>query len=468
MMLGGISSAAPAGAGVGARCAGKVATIVGTHRSETIRGTDGDDIIFGRGGDDIICGGNGDDRLVGGKGGDRLVGGNGNDVLQGGNGADRLVGGAGRDRCTSPDADSKLGCELPAVLAIDPPPAQGPLPVPDPQVNTTKPSPAIAQKKTGTIVGINHPSGGYFWRLEPNPNTSEGIVGRGVYNGDVVAIHKEATGSDGRLWYQASVTAGRGVGSGWIPAAIVTDLSVSPEQPAETDGATNSEKACDLSSDFAPAAGSLAVSTIDPVLGWSDQYGDWAVVTTTVSFRFSEEEIAVLRCTGDTTFEMDTIVNGLNGRKPPLLSESRERYDSHESYATNMPDGYLDTELFDNTETQRNFSVGTTAAKRLEANVVYFATVTRASAGFPVTAYVVAQRGHWAGEETVYGDKEKPAAVERSFCKLKGSTPQVCVFSSRSSTVFGPGVFRPVQDSSFRKVQHAWGELIGPYPLASQ
>lgn len=73
-----------------ARCHGRRATIVGTHRSERLVGTRGSDVIaalggndrvFGRGGDDIICGGRGNDRLYGGRGRDRLFGGRGRDLL---------------------------------------------------------------------------------------------------------------------------------------------------------------------------------------------------------------------------------------------------------------------------------------------------------------------------------------------------------------------------------------------------
>ena len=75
----------------GARCGGRVATIVGngairgTRRADVIAGGPGADTIRGRGGRDVLCG----------KGG--------RDVLRGGPGRDRCRGGRGRDRV--------LGCE---------------------------------------------------------------------------------------------------------------------------------------------------------------------------------------------------------------------------------------------------------------------------------------------------------------------------------------------------------------------
>jgi Ca2+-binding RTX toxin-like protein len=94
-----------------ARCGGRVATIVGTARSEVIHGTAGADVIFAAGGDDTVFGLGGDDRICGGAGSDRLSGGRGNDRLYGGADAlrptdegtteltgDILSGDAGNDR----------------------------------------------------------------------------------------------------------------------------------------------------------------------------------------------------------------------------------------------------------------------------------------------------------------------------------------------------------------------------------
>ena len=89
-----------------ARCAGKRATIVGTHRADRLKGTgrrdviaalQGNDTIRALGGNDLACGGAGKDTLVGGAGKDVLRGDAGNDRLLGGAGRDSLLGGAGRD-----------------------------------------------------------------------------------------------------------------------------------------------------------------------------------------------------------------------------------------------------------------------------------------------------------------------------------------------------------------------------------
>lgn len=100
-----VTAAKPTGA-----CGGRVATIVGTDRSETLRGTNradvidargGADRILGRGGNDIICGGTGNDTVSGADGRDRLYGGAGRDALDGGAGRDTCDGGPGRDTTRS-------------------------------------------------------------------------------------------------------------------------------------------------------------------------------------------------------------------------------------------------------------------------------------------------------------------------------------------------------------------------------
>jgi uncharacterized delta-60 repeat protein len=111
------------------RCAGVVATIVGTSGGDVVRGTRGrdviaalagDDVVSGVGGDDLVCGGPGDDTLRGGAGADRLLGGPGADVLRGqagpdallgGAGVDDLGGGAGADVCTGGPGADRAVCE---------------------------------------------------------------------------------------------------------------------------------------------------------------------------------------------------------------------------------------------------------------------------------------------------------------------------------------------------------------------
>jgi Tol biopolymer transport system component len=111
------------------RCAGRIATIVGTPRSETLRGTKRKDVILALGGDDrvrsftradVICGGPGRDQIeagdngegggsdlvLAGPGADKVVlgpelgrafGEGGNDLLLGSKGGDSLYGGPGSD-----------------------------------------------------------------------------------------------------------------------------------------------------------------------------------------------------------------------------------------------------------------------------------------------------------------------------------------------------------------------------------
>jgi len=102
------------------KCAGIVATIVGTKGNDALTGTSGDDVIVGRGGDDVIlaaegndviCGGKGNDELHGEGGDDQVNGGAGDDYLYGGDGNDRVVGGLGRDYCVT--GEIYKSCELP-------------------------------------------------------------------------------------------------------------------------------------------------------------------------------------------------------------------------------------------------------------------------------------------------------------------------------------------------------------------
>lgn len=99
------------------KCAGRVATIAGTNKSEVIYGTKksdvivglgGNDQIHGRAGNDIICGGNGNDTVFSGKGNDRVASGNGNDLIKGSEGNDTLEGNKGADMIMGETGKDKL------------------------------------------------------------------------------------------------------------------------------------------------------------------------------------------------------------------------------------------------------------------------------------------------------------------------------------------------------------------------
>jgi Ca2+-binding RTX toxin-like protein len=70
------------------RCAGQVATIVGSNKADRIKGSPFPDVIAGLGGNDRLKGLKGGDRICGGRGRDRLIGGKGRDKLRGGPGRD--------------------------------------------------------------------------------------------------------------------------------------------------------------------------------------------------------------------------------------------------------------------------------------------------------------------------------------------------------------------------------------------
>lgn len=104
-----------------ARCAGRVATVIGSSGPDVLRGTAGVDVIAGLGGadriaglggNDIACGGGGNDGINGGAGRDTLLGQAGRDRLRGGAGRDRLIGGGGRDSCMGQGgSDRARACE---------------------------------------------------------------------------------------------------------------------------------------------------------------------------------------------------------------------------------------------------------------------------------------------------------------------------------------------------------------------
>ena len=106
---------------IGYRCAGHLATLVGTHGADVLTGTHGNDVVVaGRGADEIttlrgadtICAGPGADRVYAGPGRDLLRGGKGRDRLFGQAGKDLLDGGRGIDRCRGgPGVDSARNCE---------------------------------------------------------------------------------------------------------------------------------------------------------------------------------------------------------------------------------------------------------------------------------------------------------------------------------------------------------------------
>jgi uncharacterized delta-60 repeat protein len=96
-----------------ARCAGRVATIVGGPKADRIKGTKGADVIVSRGGNDRVNAGGGNDLVCAGGGSDVVTGGKGRDRIRGEGGGDRLGGGPGKDLCDGgPGKDVAAGsCE---------------------------------------------------------------------------------------------------------------------------------------------------------------------------------------------------------------------------------------------------------------------------------------------------------------------------------------------------------------------
>jgi Ca2+-binding RTX toxin-like protein len=102
------------------RCAGKVATVVGTGGDDRIRvprkgnqviaGLGGNDVIFAFDGKDRVCGNDGNDRIFSGPGADNVLGGAGNDLIDAGVKQDRLRGNGGDDQLVGGDgADNMFG-----------------------------------------------------------------------------------------------------------------------------------------------------------------------------------------------------------------------------------------------------------------------------------------------------------------------------------------------------------------------
>ena len=96
------------GAGGVPRCAGHLATIVGTNGRDNLKGTRRADVIVALGGSDKISGGSGNDIICGGDGNDSITGGNGSDKLYGQDGKDKLSGGAGSDKVSGGVGNDKL------------------------------------------------------------------------------------------------------------------------------------------------------------------------------------------------------------------------------------------------------------------------------------------------------------------------------------------------------------------------
>ena len=103
--------------GATARCAGRVATIVGADSTGPIEGTAGDDVIVGRrgsdeirsfGGNDVVCGKGGDDFIEAGGGRDIVKGGRDLDTLDGGADADRLFGQGNSDSLKGGPGDDRM------------------------------------------------------------------------------------------------------------------------------------------------------------------------------------------------------------------------------------------------------------------------------------------------------------------------------------------------------------------------
>jgi hypothetical protein len=92
------------------RCAGKIATMVGTAKGDRIAGTAGPDVLVGLGGDDVLVGLGGNDVLCGASGRDRVLGSAGNDRLVGGSSVDALTGGPGTDSCGKTKGDRRRSC----------------------------------------------------------------------------------------------------------------------------------------------------------------------------------------------------------------------------------------------------------------------------------------------------------------------------------------------------------------------
>ncbi|HET9119727.1 MAG TPA: calcium-binding protein [Solirubrobacterales bacterium] len=90
------------------RCAGRIATLVGTSGRDVLRGSRGPDVIAAGAGRDVVRGESGADWICTGTGRDAIRGGRGSDTLIGGKGADRIWGGPGRDRCPGAAAPDRL------------------------------------------------------------------------------------------------------------------------------------------------------------------------------------------------------------------------------------------------------------------------------------------------------------------------------------------------------------------------
>ena len=100
------------------KCAGKLASVVGTHGADKIKlggkegrvvvSMGGRDRIVGSNKRDLICSGRGPDRIVSGEGSDRIIAEGGADVVSAGAGDDTVAGGAGLDKIKGAGGNDSL------------------------------------------------------------------------------------------------------------------------------------------------------------------------------------------------------------------------------------------------------------------------------------------------------------------------------------------------------------------------
>ena len=144
-------------------------------------------------------------------------------------------------------------------------------------------------------------------------------------------------------------------------------------------------------------------------------FNEFIAVTT---FRFTEAQVAALRCSGSSAFEVDAQAYGGVPRS------------GLKGWSSNLPDAYIDTEFSDSGP--RVLTVGSRSAGKIKANTEYYTRVRLREIGTsadPARLQLTFQRGHWAS---------KRSPKEQTSCLAHGGRdPAWCVFADQSLPMSG-------------------------------
>jgi Ca2+-binding RTX toxin-like protein len=257
--------------------------LIGDAANNELTGLDGENHLIGNGGDDVLVGGSardtleggtGSDMLLGGAGDDDISGGDGNDVIKGGAGTDTLRGGAGNDeyvvelgdgRATVTDGAGQDVISFGETVGFDR--LWLTKSVNDLSIRILGTADEVvvtgffADPKTTSVTSVR--AGGHSLFLN-HADTSQLLARMAAVSGIPGAMPADIAADLARYWDKGIKAAPRTAGTGWT-------LSVNQDQAASYSGGfqvvdhdSQAEIRYSLSSDHAPANGTVQV---DPATG---------------------------------------------------------------------------------------------------------------------------------------------------------------------------------------------------------